>query len=160
MVKQFITTLRQEIGLYKELIAHLQEEKQLLARRRRDELYQIANTIETLVFKIKGVDGLRSRMAEELVFLAGAGQRQGVASVGVTLTTVIGVVEEYHKGELMNLQSIIASLVDTIKELNRENSIITSRSIENINTAFQFLQELSTTGVYKPTGKLYDSRYE
>ena len=159
MVKQFINTLRQEVGLYKELIAHLQEEKQLLARRRRDELYQIANTIETLVFKIKGIEAMRSRIAEELVFLSFS-QREGGGSDTVTLTTVIGVVEEPWKSELSDLQCILSSLVDTIRELYSENSIITSRSIENINTAFQFLKELSSAGVYKPTGKLYDSRYD
>jgi flagellar biosynthesis/type III secretory pathway chaperone len=159
MVEKFINTLRQEVGLYKELIAHLQEEKQLLARRRRDELYQIANTIETLVFKIKGIGGVRSRIADELVFLS-LSQREGGGSDTVTLTTVIGVVEEPWKSELVALQCILSSLVDTIRELNSENSIITSRSIENINTAFQFLKELSSAGVYKPSGKLYDSRYD
>lgn len=159
MIKQFINTLRQEVGLYKELIAHLQEEKQLLARRRRDELYQVANTIETLVFKIKGIEGVRSRIAEELVFLS-LSQRDGCVSDTVTLSSVIGIVEEPWKSELTALQCILSSLVDTIRELNSENSIITSRSIENINTAFQFLKEISSAGVYKPSGKLYDSRYD
>ncbi|MBI5598583.1 MAG: flagellar protein FlgN [Deltaproteobacteria bacterium] len=149
MPHKLVNILEQEMVLYIELISLLQEEKRLLSKRATDELHQLAARIEGVAFKIKGMDGARSRVAGELAARYGLA---GSLPASLSLSMVIGRVEEPWKGRLNELRSRLLSLVGAIRELNRENSIVIGRGMENIKTAFLFLKELSTFETYQPSG--------
>ncbi len=154
MVKRLIEVLEQEVELYEELLHLLQEEKRFLSVRKREELHLIANKIETLVFKVKGIEGVRNGVVGMLAKSYGLDAEESGRASKVNLSMLINSVEVFYRPRLKVLQSNLLSLLDGIGELNRGNSRVISRSIENIRTAFLFLRELSMIDTYSPSGKV------
>ncbi|MEE9543378.1 MAG: flagellar protein FlgN [Thermodesulfobacteriota bacterium] len=149
MAKKLINILNQEMPLYKELLSLLQEEKRLLSTRTRDELYQLSARIEALVFKVKGMERAREAAVTELALSLGLEETEARR---VNLTKLLNSLKEPYRGELQRLQSLFLALVGSIEELNRENSVIIGRSIDNIKSTFDFIRELSSLQLYKPNG--------
>ena len=149
MAKKLINILNQEMPLYKELLSLLQEEKRLLSTRTRDELYQLSARIEGLAFKVKSMERAREAAVTELALSLGFDESE---TRRVNLTQLLNSLKEPNKTELKRLQALFLAIVGSIEELNRENSIIIGRSIENIKTAFDFVRELSSLQLYKSSG--------
>jgi flagellar biosynthesis/type III secretory pathway chaperone len=149
MAKKLINILNQEMPLYKELLSLLQEEKRLLSTRSRDELYQLSARIEGLAFKVKSMERAREAAVTELALSLGFDESE---TRRVNLTQLLNSLKEPNKTELKRLQALFLAIVGSIEELNRENSIIIGRSIENIKTAFDFVRELSSLQLYKSSG--------
>ena len=149
MAKKLINILNQEMPLYKEMLSLLQEEKRLLSTRTRDELYHLSARIEALAFKVKSMERAREKAVTALAISLGFDSSKATT---VNLTKLLESIKEPNKGELKRLQSIFGAIVGSIEELNKENSIIIGRSIENIRTAFDFVRELSSLQLYKSTG--------
>lgn len=147
LTDRLITILTEEVVLYKELLSLLKDEKKVLVVRREDEVYQLARKIELVVSKARALEEVRHGLVRELV------GNPLLSPQGVNLSMVIEAVEEPYKGELKELQSRLIALMDSIKEINMENSIIIRRSIENIRTAFAFLKELSSFETYQSLRK-------
>lgn len=149
MINNLIDILKEEVILYNEFLSMLREEKKLLCDRRKDELYLFANRLETYVCRLKGVEKMRSGIVE------GLAEMYGVAHKTINLSMIINAVDSPYKELLKDLQSRLLAIIESIKELNQENNIIASRSIENINKAFMFLREYSgIVETYKPSGKM------
>ncbi|MBI5234188.1 MAG: hypothetical protein HY880_07520, partial [Deltaproteobacteria bacterium] len=55
MSTRLIEILGLETALYSDLLNCLQEEKKLLLRRSKEELYELASRMEALVYKIKDI---------------------------------------------------------------------------------------------------------
>ncbi len=148
MIKRLIDTLNKETELYKELLSLLQEERSLLGRRRGDELQRIASKIESLAFKIKGVEDVRRGCVEAI------GENLGIGGDGIKLSRIIESVGEPYRSILKHIQSNLLSITGSIKELNVENGIVIRRGMDYIQSAFLFLKEISTFETYKPTGRI------
>lgn len=149
MARKLIEILVLEIPLYKELLSLLQDEKRLLSTRTRDELYQLSGKIESLVFKVKAVERARDHA---VLLLASSLDIDTSGAADITLTKLLKHVKEPEHSELKSLQALLLALVSSIEELNRENSVIIGRSIENIKTAFDFIREFSSLQLYKSNG--------
>lgn len=149
MATKLIDILELEIPLYKELLLLLQEEKRLLSTRTRDELYQLSAKIEALVFKIKSIEKARDTAVFSLAASLGI---EASNSAEINLTKLLTHIKEPHRSELKRLQQLLLALVGSIEELNKENSVIIGRSIENIKTAFDFIREFSSSQLYKSNG--------
>jgi flagellar biosynthesis/type III secretory pathway chaperone len=149
MATKLIEILVLEIPLYKELLSLLQEEKRLLSTRTRDELYQLSGKIEALVFKVKGIEKLRDAA---VLNLAASLDIDTANKAEINLTKILKRVKEPYRSKLKEQQQLLLALVGSIEELNRENSVIIGRSIENIKTAFDFLREFSALPLYKSNG--------
>jgi flagellar biosynthesis/type III secretory pathway chaperone len=147
MAKKLINILNQEMPLYKELLSLLQEEKRLLSSRTRDDLYQLSARIEGLAFKVKSMERAREGAVTELALTLGLADASKV-----NLTEILKNLKEPNKSELKRQQGLFLAIVGSIEELNRENSVIIGRSIENIKSAFDFVRELSSLQIYKPNG--------
>lgn len=152
MLNKLIDILHQETTLYTNLLSLLQEERRLLSRRVTDELHHLANMIETMVFRIKALERLRDEVVRGLAISYGLAGADSPSMVN--LSRIIECVEEPFKGRLKTIQLRLITLIDSIKELNQGNSIIIGRGIENIKTAFLFLQELYTPQTYQSSGRL------
>ncbi len=151
MIKRLIDTLNKETELYKELLSLLQEERRLLSRRRGEELQRIASKIESLVFKIKGVEDARRGCVEAIGENLGIGEDGGD---GIRLSRIIDSIEQPYRSILKQIQSNLLSITGSIKELNMENGIVIKRGMDYIQSAFLFLREMSTFETYKPTGRM------
>ncbi|MBI5682877.1 MAG: flagellar protein FlgN [Deltaproteobacteria bacterium] len=154
MVNRLIDILEQEVTSYIELITLLQDEKRLLANRRNDELYQLVGRIESLAFKIRGLEDVCNNIAEQLLVSYNLPDKD---IKKVNLSRVIEIIGVPHNELLKGLQSKLLALVEGVKELNQENRVIINRGIENINTAIMFLKDFSAFETYKPTGKMNSS---
>ncbi len=158
MLYRLIELLEHEVNLYKELLTLIQDEKRLLSRRKKEELHRIVNRIETLVFKIKGVEGVRDELMESIADEYNIKTVNSDFNQKVNLSQLIGAIKEApQKDRLRELKSNLLAITDGIKMLNKENSVVITRNIENIKSAFLFLKEFSASETYKPSGELEKS---
>ena len=158
MLDELINILTCEIGLYKELVSLMQEEKRVLCSRRRgEELHKLAVRMETLVFKIKGLENSRQDVTNRIVSSYGLRGIGTPALEDMNLSKIIMAVDEPYKARFQALRSKLGALAESIKELNRGNGIIINRSIDNIKTAFLFLKEITVPETYRPSGKMNSS---
>ncbi|MBI5233832.1 MAG: hypothetical protein HY880_05710, partial [Deltaproteobacteria bacterium] len=64
------------------------------------------------------------------------------------LSAIIAKVHSPLNGILKERQSVLVSIINSIEEITRENSIIIGRSLDNINKAFMFLKGLTSPETY------------
>lgn len=150
MVDRLVEIIEAELPLYKELLALLQQEKELLGRRAGDELYNLTQRIESLVYRLMPLERARAEALGELAAALGVEARLG---------EVIARLGEPDRARLKGLQSTFLALADAIVQLSRHNSVVIGRGIENIRHAFLYLKGFATTNAqtYGPGGPVCDA---
>ncbi len=152
MIKKLIEILKMETVLYGDLLGLLQEEKRLLSRREKDKLHALSTEIEKLTFKAKGLETLRATVID------GLATSFGIVDAGsarnINLSDIIEYTQAPEKDELKSIQGKLLAITDGIETLNRQNSLIIGKGLENIKSAFEFLREISSFDTYQSSGKL------
>ncbi len=152
MITKLIDILDRETVLYGDLLGLLQEEKRLLSRRDKEKLHALSTDIEKLTFKAKGLETLRASIIDGLAISFGIAD--AASTTEINLTTIIEYTPEPEKDELKSIQAKLLAITDGIETLNRQNSLIIGKGLENIKSAFEFLREISSFDTYQSSGKL------
>ncbi len=155
MLNRLIKTLEQETIIYEDLLSLLKEEKALLSKRVTDEIHQMAGSIEAAMSKAVNIRELRTELMNDIAKSFGLVGSDKNTSSRIKLSSIIQMVEGAHKKLLKNLQSKLLFLVEGIDALSKENRIVIDRGINNIESAYLFLREISApTATYQSSGKM------
>ncbi|MBI5643135.1 MAG: flagellar protein FlgN [Deltaproteobacteria bacterium] len=147
-IKLILDHLKKETALYKEFIGILQKETENLVNRDFKGLYETVALKEHALKRIESLGTLRAKLIKNGG--AALGVRPG-AKGEVTLMMVIEALGE-RRVEIEAERNIIISLIESIKEINKVNSLVVTGSLENINKTLGFLGNFLQTSVYKPSG--------
>lgn len=139
--------LKKEIGLYKEFITVLQKETEDIVGRDYKGLYETAGLKEGLIIRIERAGRSRGALMHEAAVSLGVGGE-------LKMTSIIDKVSGSLRDDLAKSQSTILSLLESIKEINRLNSLVVKESLDNINKTLGFLGNFMPAAVYNPTGAL------
>ncbi|MFQ5736256.1 MAG: flagellar protein FlgN [Thermodesulfobacteriota bacterium] len=139
--------LSQEASAYKEFISVLQRETECLVGRDYKGLYETVAGKEALIARVRKLGERRQAL------LADCARSLGME--GADEDVVSAIVERAtgpQKEEFLKLQNIIGSLIDTIHEVNRVNSLVIKGSLEHLNKTLGFFGNFMPGSVYKPNG--------
>ncbi|MBI5827732.1 MAG: flagellar protein FlgN [Deltaproteobacteria bacterium] len=144
-IQQLIEHLKKEISVYKEFIAVLHNETENVVARDYKNLYDTICGKEHLLARI----GSLGRERREL--MSAAARANGLEG-GSTLTSIMEKAQDPLKTELKGCQATIFSLIESVKDINKVNSIAVKGSLDNIRKTLGFLSSFIPNANYKPTG--------
>lgn len=130
--------LKREYEFCLEFVELLKLEKDIISRLNAEELEQLLRQKEMINFKIKGCDERRDQILKELGL-----EKKTIREVAMS-------VEGEPRQRLLKLAEDFSVLIQTIRDLNRINSMLIAKSLHYIKTSYNFL---STFNV-KPKEKL------
>lgn len=139
--------LDKEAGAYKEFISVLQKETECLVSRDYKGLYEAAGAKEALLTRIQKLVDRRSALIE------GCARAMSIdCPPSDLISSILASASEGQREAFINSQSAVSNLIDTIKEVNRVNSLVIKGSLEHINKTLGFLGNFMPGSVYKPSG--------
>lgn len=146
-ITHIIDHLATEASVYKEFISVLQQETECLISRDYKRLYETVGSKESLLARIRKMTGGRAAL------LSGSARRLGMEGAGKdAIAAVVDSAPPAQKEEFRKQQDIVCSLIDTIQEVNRVNSLVIKGSLEHINKTLGFFGNFMPGSVYKPSG--------
>lgn len=137
--------LKKEIALYKEFISVLQKETENIIGRDYKGLYETVGLKEHLIIRIESAGRSRLQLMSEAASSLGI---QGEPNLSSIIERTVGRVKE----DLRECQSTVLSLLDSIREINKLNSMVVRESLDNINKTLGFLGNFMPATVYNPAG--------
>ena len=130
--------LQREYDLCVQLIELLKREKDVITRLNANELEQLLREKEMLTFKIKRCDEQRDKLLSEM----------GLENK--TLKEVALSAEGEYRNKMLALAEEFTIVIQTIRDLNKINSMLIAKSLHYIKTSYNFL----TTFNINPKEKL------
>ncbi len=144
-IQLLIDHLKKEISVYKEFIAVLHSETENVVARDYKGLY------DTICRKEQTLARIGSFGAQRRGLMSGVARANGLED-GASLTSIIEKVQGPYSAELKGCQAAIFSLIESIKDINKVNSIAIKGSLDNIRKTLGFLSNFIPNVNYKPTG--------
>ncbi len=126
--------LQQEVRLLENLQELMQDERELLLSFRPRQLLEINKRKEILIGQRNSLEGERHRLTDRLTVLL-------CLPKDADLATLAEAVEGQAGAELRRLRSILAALVDGIRELATLNAALIEHSIRSIRGSVTFLKK-------------------
>ncbi len=145
---RLIERLRDEVALYEEFISTLQSETECLVSRDYRKLYDTVCRKEGVLARMCASGQARLKEME-------AAAADLNLSGPVTLTSILRSAEFLNLAEIRELKRLrdaASSLIESIKELNKLNSLVAEGSLENINKALSLLRGFMPNFTYSSHG--------
>ena len=136
-----------EMRLYKELIALLHEETEAVIQRDYKEIYKVVGHKEHVLAALERAVHERLESLDEL--LAGEDLTSEQATISALILRLPGSPE---REELSSARVKLQSLMDSAREVNRVNTHIVQKSLDNVNKTLGFLGNLFVKDTYGPNG--------
>lgn len=141
--------LGKEISCYKDFIPVLQQETDNLINRDYKALYETVARKEGFLVKIASLGRTRIELMEE------AAGEAGLSGDDVKLSRIIENTDQPLSDELTELRSKVLSLMESINEISRVNTLVVEGSLENINKTLGLLSNLAANKTYSPKGAFH-----
>ena len=120
---------------YRLLLDCVRKEKEFLVQTRTDKLNENNSSKETILFKIRALDGLRLNYAVELAQLTGA---EAVSPRLLEIAQKMGGVEG---DRLRSIHSTLEILTKRLVEINKENATYAESALRNVGSAMENIKE-------------------
>ena len=146
-VKELIKKLEIEIRLYKELIALLHEETESVIARDYKRIYAVLGHKEHVLTALDKEVRQRLVLVEELL-----GGEQLEAEQSAISALILRLPGSPERDELSSARIKLQSLMDSAREVNRVNSHVVQKSLDNINKTLGFLGNLFVKDTYGSNG--------
>lgn len=133
LYEDLIHVLEKEFSLCTQLVELLQKEKDVIVSFDPKALEQLLNDKEAITTQIKVCDEAREKILNNLGFK------------DKTITEVAGMADGSFKERLSDIALRFTSIIHSISELNRFNSILIEKSLYYIKTSYNFLNNFDVT---------------
>lgn len=127
LYEDLIDVLEKEFSLCTQLVDLLQKEKDVIASLDPRALEQLLSDKEAIITRIRVCDETREKILDNLGFK------------NKTISEVAGMAENSYRDRLTGIASRFTSIIHSISELNRFNSILIEKSLYYIKTSYNFL---------------------
>ncbi|BCB96425.1 hypothetical protein JZK55_13470 [Dissulfurispira thermophila] len=133
LYEDLINVLEREFALCTQLVELLQKEKDIIVSLDPKALEQLLNDKEAITTQIKVCDEAREKILDNLGFK------------NKTITEVAGMAEDSFRERLSDIALRFTSIINSISELNKFNSILIEKSLYYIKTSYNFLNNFDVT---------------
>ncbi len=148
-VQGLINKIEIEIRLYKELIALLHEETEAVIQRDYKELYKVIG------HKGHVLAALEQAVRERITCLDKMLADESLTGEQATLSAfILKLPGSSERKELSGARVRLQSLMDSAREVNRVNTHIVQKSLDNVNKTLGFLGNLFVKDTYGPGGAI------
>jgi flagellar biosynthesis/type III secretory pathway chaperone len=142
--RDLYSLLDQEAGIYEQLAALLEAEREALVHLAASELGEICSRKETLALRIKALDESRRVLSERL------GRRFGLAGEELTVTALLRFAPDALGDRLDAVRRRLQEQVERCKNINEYNARAAGRGLELIGGAIRHL-----IGDSDPANRIY-----
>jgi len=133
LYEDLIDVLEKEFSLCTQLVELLQKEKDVIASLDPRALEQLLSDKEAITTQIRVCDETREKILDNLGFK------------NKTISEVAGMAESSYRDRLTSIASKFTSIIHSISELNRFNSILIEKSLYYIKTSYNFLNNFDVS---------------
>jgi flagellar biosynthesis/type III secretory pathway chaperone len=146
---KLITNLEDLTKLYRSLLDVVRKEKEIYLNAKLEELHEINQSKEALLMKIKMVDTLRLKHAQELASLVGADAE------APRLLEIAKYVTPVQADRLRTLHAALDVLLKRLTEINKENEEYAQKALKTLNGAMNDIKEtLAPKKTYGKKGQM------
>ncbi len=131
---KLVIALEDMIKSYRQLLELVRKEKEILVSADHDKLNEMNQAKESLLFKIRAHDSLRSRYAAELAHVVGADTETP------RLLEIAQKMGGPQADRLRNIHSALDMLIKRIVEINKENEEYTKSALRTLGGALTDLK--------------------
>ena len=142
--KAIVSILREQVNSYKILLNLLNDERKSLIEIDADRIENISKEKDTVVMRLRLLEEERQRLISKFA------EDKGV-DYNITLLELGNLTEN---SLIPELRSQLLSLLQSIEEMNRFNSLLIDRSIQHIKTSSSFFNSFVTENTPAHTGIL------
>jgi hypothetical protein len=135
LYQKLIGNLEELTKQYRLLLDCIRKEKLLLINTKIDDLSENNVLKETILFKIKSLDGLRMNYAIELAQFLGADTREP------RLLEIAQKIGGAEADRLRTIHSTLEILTKRLVEINKENANYAESALVNVNSAMENIKE-------------------
>ena len=155
LYQKLISNLEELTKQYRLLLDCIRKEKELLINTKITELSENNVLKETILFKIKNLDGLRLNYAIEMAQFLGADTREPRL---IEIAQKIGGPEA---DRLRTIHSTLEILTKRLVEINKENAAYAESALVNVNSAMENIKEtlMGSQKTYQKKGA-YQASYD
>lgn len=147
--KKLLANLEDLTKLYRSLLDLVRKEKEIYLKANLDELHEINQSKETLLMKIKMVDTLRLKHAQELAGLLGTDNENP------RLLDLAKHISGEPGDRLRGLHSALDILLKRLSDINKENEQYAQKALQTLNGAMNNIKEtLAPKKTYEKKGQL------
>jgi len=133
LYEDLIDVLEKEFSLCTQLVELLQKEKDVIASLDPRALELLLGDKEAITTQIRVCDETREKILDNLGFK------------NKTISEVAGMAESSYRERLTSIASKFTSIIHSISELNRFNSILIEKSLYYIKTSYNFLNSFDVS---------------
>ncbi len=144
-LKLLIGHLSKETELFKEFVSVLQKETENLVGRDYKGLYETISRKEHLLVRFEVLSAARLELMQAVAKTLGI-------SGDANLSRIIERSEGNDRAEIKRFQTAILALLESIREINKLNSLVVKESIDNINKTLGMLANFMPAGTYSQSG--------
>ena len=152
LIQQVAALLAQEIGLYRNFLELLHQEKEAAVHLDLVRLQQVGRFKEELTDRLRRME---SRRRKALIKLA---TRMDVPAETVTLKALAERLDELHSQHLSQVRAELLTVIHSVQEANQQNRALLAHSIDLLKGSYQMLARLTADGaVYARTGSIFSN---
>ncbi len=144
LLSDVLRILREEIGLYRELIEHARQKTALLVQGRTDDILESNKSEETYSLKLRILEDEMSRLCRELCEMARIPYEE------FTLLRLSDGVNQSVAAEIKAQMTLFKNLLEELKSVSRRNSKLIESSVRYSRGLLDLLY--GSTGSYQPDG--------
>ncbi len=146
-VEKLILCLQETKTIHQELIELLATEKEIYIRAQVQELEKLNHDKELYLQKIKLAEQLRFKIMEEV------STELSLIKVPQNISELLTRLPEEQKQKVWNLKIELESLIQTLSDTNKDNSIYANSALKTLNGAMDQVKEsISGKKTYKKKG--------
>jgi flagellar biosynthesis/type III secretory pathway chaperone len=148
-----IAILEKEIEIYRELLAAVAEERNVLIRPSAASLQQSNVQKETLVLKTRMIEEARAGIVKKIA------QRLNLDEEKINFTVLTRFLEEDQRKALQERREMLANLAGQVGRINEENRNLIDASLQHLKNSLDFLAGLMSQGsAYQRNGQVPANR--
>ncbi len=145
-ISALMAVMREEIGLYRDLIAHARKKTALLVRGSLDALMESNKVEEAFNSRLRVLENDLKRLCSEI------GQLLNLSREEITLLRLADGVKSPYADEIRSQSTLFKNLVEQLKQVNRRNIRLLESSLQYSRGLLDFIA--NATGSYEDSGLL------
>ena len=144
-----ITTLEEQIRVYRHLLDCVRKEKEILVAANLDELNENNRTKEALLIRVRALEAQRLELAAKV------SQELGINSEEPRLLEIARHLGSDHADKLRNIHSVLELLLKRVQEFNKQNESLVQAALSNITGAMNAIKgTLADKATYQKKGEV------
>lgn len=156
-IEEIINILEKEMKLYKDLIELSDEKKNVIIKRKVDELDKIIKIEQNIIFDVGQLEKAREISVDRYCVI------NGLKRENINLTELGKTLGDATKNQLEKVQGELQNILKDLKDINDQNGALIKQSLEFIDFSINLITstQIDSTSLYeegKQSKRIFDAK--